>query len=396
MWPEATQDEIRPRLDVACLPEGSARLDALRRGFATLRARPAHDPRSLAFQSGLLNGLAALTSPAERVYFTWRFLPWQRGYLYFFERLLREAAGDATLSLPYWDWSVELRVPAQFWGSGNPLDDPNRIATPESTLDARQVATSGLLACPAFAALGGQADTGGALELGPHDYVHRFVGHDMGGQATEGNDPLSFAHHAAVDRLFWIWSREPAHRLPLHEPAWSEQRFTYYDVDARPVSLSVREILALPCAYAPYVANFEVLAPGSALQLVSEPVTLTSPPFPEALRRRLYEAESGWLRLGGILRPVSEPTTVRVFLGAGATSQSPMEEPDCLGSFTLQPVGDGAQAPGSVNLDATWHLDQLAAEGALTLTLVPVGLDPSRPGIGPIVLTEASLHAASA
>ncbi len=387
-----------PRLDVAWFPEGSPRLHALRAGFAALRARPADDPRSLAFQSGLLNALATPATPAERIYFTWKFLPWQRGYLYFFERLLRAAAGDPALTLPYWDWSVELRVPAQYWGSGNPLDDPNRIATPESTLDETQVSAYGLLTLPDFASFGGEADTGGALEVGPHNYVHRFVGHDMGGLATEGNDPLSFAHHAAVDRLFWIWSREPTHRLPLHDPAWTEERFTYYDVDARPVSLSVGEILALPCAYAPYVARFDVLAPGAPpVALDTTPVLLPSPPLSDEMSLRLYEADSAWLRIGGITRPVSEPTTVRVFLVEVPTGgDTSMDSPGCIGSFTLQPTGGGAQALASVNLDATWHTKSLARKDAVIVTLVPVGLDPSRPGIGPITIASVSLHAASA
>lgn len=390
--------DAAPRLDIACFTEGGARLDALRAGFSALGARPAGDPRSLAFQSALLDGLAALNAPGERVYFTWKFLPWQRGYLYFFERLLRGAAGDAALSLPYWDWTVELRVPAQYWGQGNPLCDPNRIATPTSTLDPRQVAIDALLAAPAFAAFGGSADAGGGLELGPHDYVHRFVGHDMGGLSTEGLDPLSFAHHAMVDRVFWLWAKDPAHALPLDDPAWAGQRFTFYDEAGKPVTLDVREILALPCSYAPYVARCDVTAPGAPpVALADQPVTLTAPaPDPE-MRLRLRAAAAAWLRLTGITRPATEPTTVRVFLGdPGASAHTPLDSPHYAGSFTLQPQSGGGPEPAAVQLDATRALRARAEGGAVTVTLVPVGLGPQRPGIGPITIAGVALDASTA
>src|SRR5262249_47824882 len=49
------------------------------------------------------------------------FLAWHRGYLYFFESLLRKHAVDAGLTgedanivLPYWDWSADATIPAEF------------------------------------------------------------------------------------------------------------------------------------------------------------------------------------------------------------------------------------------------------------------------------------------
>ena len=41
---------------------------------------------------------------------SWFFFPWHRIYLYWFERILRQASGDPELTLPYWNYSDERRA----------------------------------------------------------------------------------------------------------------------------------------------------------------------------------------------------------------------------------------------------------------------------------------------
>src|SRR5882724_1055696 len=44
------------------------------------------------------------------------FLPWHRGYTYYFERILRMHTGDDTFSLPYWDYTKKSnrKFPKEF------------------------------------------------------------------------------------------------------------------------------------------------------------------------------------------------------------------------------------------------------------------------------------------
>src|ERR1041385_6121562 len=44
------------------------------------------------------------------------FFPWHRLYLFYFERVLQKAAGDATLRLPYWDYTdpANVAMPKEF------------------------------------------------------------------------------------------------------------------------------------------------------------------------------------------------------------------------------------------------------------------------------------------
>src|SRR5215212_1015911 len=35
------------------------------------------------------------------------FLPWHRAYLYWFEKYLQDAGRDASITVPWWDWSSD-------------------------------------------------------------------------------------------------------------------------------------------------------------------------------------------------------------------------------------------------------------------------------------------------
>ena len=103
-------------------------LDALRRGVEVMRSRPPSDPRSWFFQSavhavkdGLLADAILQDFRVARVdqKTFWNkcphfpgvnsadFLPWHRAYLYYFERILRDAAQEPALAVPYWTTAIQ-------------------------------------------------------------------------------------------------------------------------------------------------------------------------------------------------------------------------------------------------------------------------------------------------
>jgi hypothetical protein len=58
----------------------------------------------------------------------WWFLPWHRGYLGWFEQIIRDVSGDDTFALPYWDWTplAGRSVPPAFQSPGT-ADAPNYL-----------------------------------------------------------------------------------------------------------------------------------------------------------------------------------------------------------------------------------------------------------------------------
>ncbi len=170
------------------------------------------------------------------------FLPWHRQYLLDYENELR--AIDATVTLPYWDWTVDNSASSSIWnvdfmgGNGRALD--GRVMTGPFAFDAGAwtLAVGGpdlrrrfglsLASLPAaleVSAALGQADydaspwdassaTGfrnwveGWVPFGAppntHNAAHVWVGGSMLPESSP-NDPVFFLHHCFIDKLWADW-----------------------------------------------------------------------------------------------------------------------------------------------------------------------------------------------
>ena len=79
----------------------------LQKGIKVMQGRQPSDPTSWIYQANIHGtfdtpALAAWSTCQHGSFF---FLSWHRMYLYYFERILRAASGDANLTLPYWNYS---------------------------------------------------------------------------------------------------------------------------------------------------------------------------------------------------------------------------------------------------------------------------------------------------
>ena len=158
---------------------------------------------------------------SNNIHYSSAFLPWHRAYLYFLERILRNLSKDNDLRLVYWNWenlsSNKLpaiyapNTPGQclYYGNRGPMGSGG-------TLTPAQVNVKPLLAIPDFLTFGGgtQGNTGAAYG-GPHANVHNaFSPGDMGNLMYSPRDPVFYAHHGNIDRLWSSWAREAGHANP--------------------------------------------------------------------------------------------------------------------------------------------------------------------------------------
>jgi len=158
------------------------------------------------------------------------FLPWHRAYLHFFELAMQDRVGGATLA--WWDWTAPKAhaqgIPAVYEGAGNPLaaqpiaaghkrprgvpamswrdpDDP-------ANLPGADLLTK-ILNLPDF------QDFSTQLEQQLHNAVHGWVGGAMGSVPIAAFDPIFYAHHTMVDRIWRLWQQQ--HGQPGPPPASS-------------------------------------------------------------------------------------------------------------------------------------------------------------------------------
>ena len=158
------------------------------------------------------------------------FLPWHRAYLHYFEHVVRDRNEKAIL--PWWDWTSDLSheegIPkafkaAEVGGKRNPLASgpmpeipeeeakwTSREEQPPEYLPHLNEPTEDpdfeqpLPAVETVLALESYEDFSGQLQ-NLHDAVHAWCRGQMGIIKTAAFDPVFYAHHTMIDRLWYQW-----------------------------------------------------------------------------------------------------------------------------------------------------------------------------------------------
>jgi tyrosinase len=214
---------LRFRRSVERLTPGQLR--ALRDAFA--RVYPISDERGYQFYAGIHGyPLPAYCDIAHG--HPEYFLPWHRAYLYFFERALRAQNGDA--ALPWWDWtspgSQTTGIPkayadGQAGNKPNPLyaaavnaaaaDQGEKRGDPRASTTERHPAQPGTNPLPTAEWVAWLIDNhpsftdfSSRLEKA-HGDVHVWVGGHMSDIGFAAYDPIFWAHHTMIDRVWALW-----------------------------------------------------------------------------------------------------------------------------------------------------------------------------------------------
>lgn len=236
------------RQDVQTLNEWQ--LESLRRGVAAMKALPPDDPRSWSFQANIHGMIGPATNPLFKQceHGTLYFLMWHRGYIYFFERILRWAADDPSLTLPYWNWTKDPALPLPYRlpaSASNPLYDGTRSINNGASLPS-QVVVDDLNTALHYIPFppSGFPGFSPALEGSPHGAVHTYTGGNMGSVPTAANDPIFWLHHCNIDRLWDYWLNLDQGRINPSASVFLNKAYSWVDESGSTVTVSVKDIMS--------------------------------------------------------------------------------------------------------------------------------------------------------
>lgn len=387
-----------------------AEQDRLVAAYTALRALPDDDPRGWLPQAHVhcwyCSGSQNFPSNVE-IHGSWTFMPWHRCYLYFHERILASLIGDDTFALPYWEWEVTSNptFPPIYAVIGSSLYDKMRKATPATTPDITQMfAYNGInvqkrLREKSKSLFLGNSSSGGNIEFGPHGDVHLWTTDpsldvsqsepDMGILQTAARDPVFFAHHGNIDRLWWSWNGEGNENYD--DSGWLSTSWTFYDQNKNWISMSINDVLEMEQNLHYTYDKSAVQSPSSRVFLSSsntaavkqgpEPTT-TQIPVPETAQAAIAETvptKTYILHIDGVDVPPHKAAMVRVFVNLPeASPATPASSPNFVGTFTIVPsVLDGRTAhqhkKRNILLDLTPQIGSiLRGQSTISVTLVPV------------------------
>ncbi|KAJ1272857.1 hypothetical protein BS78_06G234700 [Paspalum vaginatum] len=381
------------------------------KAVALMKGLPDDDPRSFAQQwhvhCAYCDGAydqVGFPDLEIQIHNCWLFFPWHRLYLYFHERILGKLIGDDTFALPFWNWDAPggMALPAIYASESSPLDqqiDENlKIMYRQMISGAKKKEL--FLGQPYRQ--GDQPDPGaGVIENVPHGTVHVWTGdprqpnlEDMGYFYSAARDPVFFAHHGNIDRLWRVWNGLRRGSTGFTDPDWLDASFLFYDEEARLVRARVRDCLdtaALRYAYQdvglPWLnakpsveAGSPAPAAGALPATLSETVRVAVARPRTSRSRREKDDEEEVLVVEGIeVADHSRFVKFDVFVnetqgGAGAAATAAQ----CAGSLALTPHGvRPGTGMGSVKTAARFGicdlLDDIGADGDSTIvvSLVP-------------------------
>jgi len=410
----------RIRMDIVTFAQDPTRLANFEAAVQEMKDRSAadeNDPRGwLAVANDHRDFCAISTGNASQIHYCYWFLAWHRAFISVTERKIRAISGDDSFSYPYWNWSSDRHIPQAFARSGSSLsnavrytpsrglqddevdynpDDPVLRALGVAALSARRFQATtparisrsfGGIARPnSFGAYGNNR-----LEGTPHGPVHVYVGGvsdegdpgDMTDFTTAARDPIFFAHHGNLDRLWEAWRQDPARRAT--EPTsntFLNHRFVFTWIDGAPIEVSVSDVLDttnLGYAYdsldvfrtAPVAGPMASAESASTRPPAIGRQTLRVPLQPEAAPD---ESARKILEITDVEAP-TQPMTVSVFV---KPADAPADElGTSIGAFSaIRSGGQIAWPTQTLTFDITAAAKKYAGE-QITVQLIPQPIRP--------------------
>lgn len=264
-------------------------LESIKRGMKVMMERDTNDPTSWVYQARIHgvpdNIKERLPGWDQCTHMNYYFLAWHRMYIYYFERILRKAANDPKLTLPYWNYSDPLsRDFPEFFRNFPPeihrnigLDDglcclqhkvvDASLAMSQEYFYSEDDDTISGANWPRYRAVnqsfGGAYATPwdttikyfGTLENKPHNLIHLAIGGinwktdttyeavgEMAFVELAALDPIFWLHHSNIDRLWNTWV-SIGHSNPTADRSWMEQEFMFFDENGDSIKQRIKDFI---------------------------------------------------------------------------------------------------------------------------------------------------------
>jgi polyphenol oxidase len=338
-------------------------------------------------------------SNPNNIHFNWQFLPWHRAYLYFLERILRKLSNHNDLRLVYWDWeNPNSRVlPEIYAPSGQPLFWGNRgsLSAPKWPLSNAKVAVQSRLAIPDFATFGGTASESNptpATFTGPHANVHNnFAPGDMADLQFSPRDPVFYAHHGNIDRLWTSWVKA-GHT----NPNFGNARVFFYDETRKWRFVLMNDLKDESKLGYKYSTLMTPTTPVNQLRQFALQKTETRFKVPPAAAQMLKAAGTPTphyliiRNIGNLDRFSAQITDFGIFLGTPTVGADAEKAKGYLDTVARVRSGDHAHpGPLSAALDVTGKLTELQDD--VELTIAPLD-DSGKVAAAPTPLVADSIR----
>ncbi len=166
------------------------------------------------------------------------FLPWHRMYVHNLEQIVRRVMSRPDFTMPYWDYTSDDPakrgvLPMEFRSPGDPVFgslyrvDRNDLANSGQPIQSGRpgdpMRIGGSMGKANYDIVGSDVGFCRSINSSIHGAIHVLVGNRMGMGSVPyaGGDPLFWAHHSNIDRMWASWSLNGG--ANPSDAAWAQQ-----------------------------------------------------------------------------------------------------------------------------------------------------------------------------
>ena len=287
---ESSQPDRRYVRKNANSPEAAKDLEAMNVALQKMKELDCSDPRSWYYQGAIhwtpdsiygKNELCSSFQTHNDLKAAWdncthtdsgteenHFLVWHRLYIWHFEKIVRSLSGYQDFALPYWgytdttDTQVNRTMPALFRDNASSLFEAGRLDTlnkglPISGSVLRKLNIKKLNEHQTYVLFNKNMDAA------PHGAMHNYIGfgNDTTGKmlydrisqtdsyglmsdvSTAGFDPIFWAHHSNIDRVWQQWTNSERGQNVTREMLDVPWNYEFFDENGKKVTYTIDEVI---------------------------------------------------------------------------------------------------------------------------------------------------------
>jgi hypothetical protein len=288
----SNESEVKYVRKNANSPEAQSDIEAMEKAMKIMKIRDCNDPTSWYYQAAMhwvpeqidSNKLCESYSDWTELKMAWdecthsssgaeeiNFLIWHRMYIWHFEKIVRKTSGKNDFALPYWGYtnynSADKIMPSQWRSIESSLYEEARIS---SLNDGKQIEGSARRAIdggyPKLMEITDYQTFNSTFDRGIHGTIHNYVGMGnhihttyynrimqkssitglMAQVPTAAFDPIFWAHHSNIDRVFQQWLNSPnGKKITLEQLKENPWKYQFFDENGKSVVYTPEEVMAV-------------------------------------------------------------------------------------------------------------------------------------------------------
>jgi hypothetical protein len=272
--------------------ESQADVEAMNKAMEIMKSKDCNDPTSWYYQAAIhwiplqidSNKLCESYTDWTELKMAWdecthsnsgaeeiNFLIWHRMYIWHFEKIVRKTSGKKDFALPYWGYTnynnPDKIMPTEWRDTSSSLYEEARV---KSLNNGKPIEGSARRAIdgdyPKLMQITDYQTFNSNFDRGIHGTMHNYIGmgnhiHDiyynrimqknsltglMAQVPTAGFDPIFWAHHSNIDRVFQKWLNSPyGQKITLQQLKDNPWKYQFFDENGKSVVYTPEEVMAV-------------------------------------------------------------------------------------------------------------------------------------------------------